>query len=396
MLTWGMAEKIGKVVRYRGGWRIRLPGDVDLYTHRGIEFEGKRGAERILTAIRERLVRGELLANVIDDFRAPRRAHHTVERWARRFLEDMERRVARVDRSPTYLAELRRWAADHWRPIYGRTVFELDTSHVVELERALEDRGLHPNTVTKCLGGLHRALTFAEEHLPQRRGFRVPRFPRRSKELYRPTVPTVELRDQVLRQIPEDRRGVFLAMRLAIRPSEARAFDVADYDFTTRVLDVRWGMQGQSHLARRGPTKERTWRLVQVDHELAAWIEKHVPPARRLEGGPLFRHPEARRRKGSSDRWTTSSLEDQWRRACAATGVRLRLYASTKHATLSHMVRSGATLYAAQHAAGHADPKSTQLYARLEPVTLAEVFQLPGGAGAVQLPQRSKKPKRGR
>lgn len=383
MMTWGMAERIGKVVRYRGGWRIRLPGNVDLYTHRGIVFEGERGARRILTAIRERLVRGELLANVIDDFRAPRRAHHTVERWAKRLLEDMERRVARIDRSPNYLAELQRWHEDHWRPIYGKTVFELDTSHVVALERALEDRGLHPNTVTKCLGGLHRVLTFAEENLPTKRGFRVPRFPRRSRELHHPTVPTIQLRDQVMAQIPEERRGIFLAMRLAIRPGEARAFDLSDYDFATHVLDVRWGMQGQTHLARRGPTKERTWRLVQADGELAAWLAQHVPKGRRLEGGPLFRHPEARRRKGSSDRWTMSSVEDEWGRACTAVGVNLRLYASTKHATLSHMVRHGATLYAAQHAAGHADPKSTQLYAKLEPITMAEVFGLPG-AGPVR------------
>ncbi len=370
-----MAEKIGRVEPYRGGWRIRLPR-VDLYTHRGIRFEQKRDAARVLTAIRERLVRGEQLPNIVDDFRAPRRAHHTVERWARRFLEDMTRQVALVKRSPTYLAELRRWYADHWRPIYGVPVFELDTSHVVALERELEARGLHPNTVTKCLGGLHRVLTFAEENLPTKRGFRVPRFPRRSHELARVEVPTVELRDRVVSLIPEDRRGIFLSMRLAIRPGEARAFDVADYDFARRVLSVRHGMQGQSHAARRGPTKERTWRLVGVDDELGAWIEEHVPAALRLEGGPLFRHPRAVHRKGATERWTTSSLEDEWRRACAAAGVRLRLYAATKHATLSHMVRQGATLYAAQRAAGHADSRSTELYAQLEPVTFAETFRL--------------------
>ena len=142
--------------------------------------------------------------------------------------------------------------------------------------------------------------------------------------------------------------------------------------------------RSSSASAPRGPTKERTWRLVEADAELAAWLEAHVPPARRLGGGPLFRHPAARRRKGSTDRWTTSSLEDEWRRACAAAGVRLRLYAATKHATLSHMVRHGATL----HAAGHADPKSTQLYARLEPVTFAEVFRLGAGARPVQPSKR--------
>jgi integrase len=108
--------------------------------------------------------------------------------------------------------------------------------------------------------------------------------------------------------IPLAGSGRGFALRLGLRPGEARALDVADFDFAHSLLDVKHAMQGQGHDARRGPTKEQTRRVVEVDTELRNWIAKHVDPLGRVEGRPPF-PPSLCTRKGSGDRRTMSSLE---------------------------------------------------------------------------------------
>ncbi len=374
-MGWDVALTKGRVVPFRSGFRVYLPRVGYVRTFRGLPIKSRDVAEQVLAHFHARLAHDPIDV-VAEEFKPPRRADHTVDRWAQRFLADFKRRTERGDRSTNSLAEYERWASDHWRPLADRTVMELEAFHVLELERALEDRDLHPNTVTKCLGGFHRLLTFAREHLPKRFGFVVPDFPRRSKRLHTPRIVALEVQDQILAAIPEDRRGIFLALRLGIRPSEGRAFNVTDYDLRAGVLDVRWAMQGQTHNARRSGTKEATRRLVEADPELRTWIERHVPRRHRLEDRPLFEHPAAAKRKGSTTRWTMSSLEYQWRKASSSIGVGwVRLYEGTKHASASAAVRSGASLYEVQRALGHKDSRSTELYAQLQPVTPAALFR---------------------
>jgi len=393
-IPWSMARRLGRVIAYRAGWRIYMPGHGYIYSHRGVPFTDRRNAQAVLDSIRTRAMRDPVDV-VVEEFRAPRRAEHTVEQWARRFLEDFRSRVERYDRSTNTLAEYERWATDHWKPLYERTVFELDRSHIHEYAATLATRGLHVNTIAKVLGGLHRLLTFVHERTPNRLGFVVPDFPRSSRLRHHPRIVALEVQDRILAAVPAERRGIFLALRLGLRPGEARALDVADYDFTRRLLDVKHAMQGQGHSSCRGPTKEQTRRIVEADAELHAWIAKYVQPAMRLEGSPLFRHPCARRRMGSTDRWTMSSLEYEWRRACETAGIAgLRLYEGTKHTSASAAVRAGVSLYAVQRALGHRDARSTELYAQLEPVVPAAIFRPTlnhdhFGAALVQHPRRS-------
>jgi len=233
-----MARRLGRVVAYRAGWRIYMPGHGYIYSHRGVPFTDRRNAQAVLDSIRTRAMRDPVDV-VVEEFRAPRRAEHTVEQWARRFLEDFRSRVERYDRSTNTLAEYERWAADHWKPLFERTVFELDRSHIHEYAATLATRGLHVNTIAKVLGGLHRLLTFVHERTPKRLGFVIPDFPRSSRLRHHPRVVPLEVQDRILAAVPADRRGIFLALRLGLRPSEARALDVADYDFARRLLDVK-------------------------------------------------------------------------------------------------------------------------------------------------------------
>lgn len=373
-----MAKKVGRVVRWREGWRIDLRafGAGYLYRTRNERFTSKRHAQSVLDGLRARLGK-ESLEVLVDEYRGPRRSEHLVPRWATRFLADYRARVERYELSPQYVAELERWAqpGGHWRHLAHLSVFEVEGSHVRELERALS-QDLHPNTVTKVLGGFHRLLAFVRENTPKRMGFVMPEFPRRRHVRHTPRVVTLEVQDAILAAIPEDRRGVFLAMRLGVRPGEARAFDVADYDFGSGLLTVAHAMQGQSHEARRAGTKESTVGVIEVDADLRGWIEAHVRPRERLESRPLFRHPKARRRKGYTDRWTTSSLSYEWRKACVAVGVvGVSMYPGTKHSSATAARRAGIPLDVIQRALRHRDARSTELYAELEPVTPAAIFR---------------------
>jgi len=61
---------------------------------------------------------------------------------------------------------------------------------------------------------------------------------------------------------------------------------------------------------------------------------------------------------------------------CECVGFeRVPLYVAMKHATLSHMVRTGSTLHEWQAAAEHKSQRSTQLYAKLGPVSPALSFK---------------------
>jgi len=368
-MPWEVAKHQGKVERWRGKWRVYLPRVGYLYNHRGVPFTSEANAQAVLDAFRIRAYQ-EGLELAAEEFKPPKRSEHTVEKWSARFLEEYRRQAKLGTRSYNSLRNVE-LCVRGWRILNGRTVLELEARHILELERSLEEAGLHPNTVSHSLRVFHRLLTFAEERLPQRFRFRPPRFPRREHVDPMPAVPTLETRDRIIAAIPEDRRGIFLAMRLALRPGEARAINTDQYDRAGRTLRVERAMQGTAASAPRRSTKEKSWRVVEVDQELADWIEAHVP--RELGVRPLFQHPDG---NTADKRWAHCALTKEWKRACERAGFApIALYIGTKHATLSHMVRTGSTLYEAQKAAGHRSSRSTELYAKLEAVSPALSFK---------------------
>ena len=92
---------------------------------------------------------------------------------------------------------------------------------------------------------------------------------------------------------------------------------------------------------------------------LQAWIERHVPKERRLEGGPLFANPRSGRR------WAPTSLRRIWFSACGKVGVHgVSIYEGTKHSMATEAVRRGVSERALQVFLGHADIRSTRRYAR--------------------------------
>jgi integrase len=204
---------------------------------------------------------------------------------------------------------------------------------------------------------------------------RLPEFPEIPVDEYTPTIISGETQDLVLQAIPEDRRGGFLAAaRLGLRPGEIRALDVSDYH--EGWVTISKAVKGPSaHAPVRG-TKTRKVRRLPVGEDLRDWIERRlasVTAQDRIRGpSPLFLNPTGR---SADRRWTANALREEWNRACAQVGVRVRMYEGTKHAFASDALRRNVPKEKLQKFLGHADARSTDRYAKLADGALVDVLR---------------------
>lgn len=81
---------------------------------------------------------------------------------------------------------------------------------------------------------------------------------------------------------------------------------------------------------------------------------------------PLFRNPLARSAEG---RWTLDALEHAWNRAAESVGESINLYNETKHTFATTMLQAHGK-HVVQALLGHADVRSVDYYAGVEPGTL--------------------------
>ncbi len=111
---------------------------------------------------------------------------------------------------------------------------------------------------------------------------------------------------------------------MGLRPGEARALEISKYRDGWLIVDR--AMKGHGPNAPIRGTKTGKAKRLPVSEELQTWIAKHVDPAGRLRGTPLFVNP----RRGT--RYSHSALRDIWKRATTAVGIEgVGLYEGTKH-----------------------------------------------------------------
>lgn len=298
-----------------------------------------------------------------------------LERWAERWLEALERQVAAGERSPTYTRRLRDFVKRDWSPLYGQSIHTVGLLQLEDFAHALrEDHGA--TTVWHIMSALRTCLRW----VAKRSGgtYHAPDFPELRRGAFEPRVLEPEQQAAVLEQIDVAQRGVFLALAdLMIRPGEARALDVGDYDFRAHELEVGHAIQGSRKDARRGPTKGRDRRLLLASDRLAAWLEERVSAEQRLRGGPLFANPLAR---GDDPRWPESTLRHVWEAAAERAGFKCGLYVGTKHSTSTWLRRAGLSLDELGLAMGHRwatrEKQVTAGYARPPRLANANVVRL--------------------
>jgi integrase len=340
--------------RIRG---VRLPG-----SDTSIPFREREWAEEVLAAIERDITSRGLPVEVALAPYLPGRAR--VSKRLSAWLDMLQDLVDAGDRSPTYLRELRRYArkGGEFEFLADRSVHDIQYGDIEDWMKWLRERGLAPTTVANVVSSFRTFMGW----LARRREIgRIPEFPPLPRSRHRPRLLTLEEQDRVLEQIPVERRGIYLAMTdLMIRPGEARALNVGDYDWDSGELRVYAAMKGLLSDAPRRGTKEDDFRLLGATGRLSAWLDEQVPKMARLNPVlPLFRNPNAR---AQDRRYIHHVIRTGWNRAVKAAGLEpVALYEGTKHSTASALINAGVRLEVIQAACGHADRRSTERYAKL-------------------------------
>jgi len=165
----------------------------------------------------------------------------------------------------------------------------------------------------------------------------------------------------VIAEIPERKRGIFLAMRLgAPRPNMAMEILAQDFDRKAGMLSLHRARKGRTVDSRIGSTKTRIAWTIPVDQELADWIENWVPKEAFLQGRLLFENPDTTNTRKA---WTESRLRTTWQKASKkALGRHVGMYAALKHCFATSAIACGAAESDLKSYLGHKDAKSTRRY----------------------------------
>jgi integrase len=195
------------------------------------------------------------------------------------------------------LADISWWA--------DRSLSEIDLLAVDEWARWLASkRKLSPKSIKNALGAFRTFLRWLRR---MERLDRVPEFPVVHVPDHSPTIISPRTQALVLAEIPHERRGVFFALCHGVRPGEARALDLGDFQERDGVagLLVRKAMTGRAASAPRLGTKTGDASWVPIDDELLEWIGWRLDQRGGVWDAPaLFPNPGQRRRENPDRRWT--------------------------------------------------------------------------------------------
>ncbi len=339
-----------------------------VWSHRGIRITDEATARRVLEAIRSKVAEGRPLDEVIAEYLPTDAKPNRIPTWIARWLEVKRAETEAGERSPTYLRELERYArpGGYFSFFNERSIHELTYGHLEDWSLSMARDQLSPKTRQNALGAFRSFLRWLKRREVL---LKVPETPAVKVDEYLPRVLSIEDQDRVLREIPDEERGIVLALaHLGIRPGEARALDVADYQDGWLTVDK--AVKGPGADAPIRGTKTGKGKRLPGSDELREWIERHVDRVGRLSGAPLFVNPR------TGKRFTHYALRDTWRRATEAVGLEgVRLYEGTKHTMATDAIRRGVSEHALQTFLGHADARSTRRYARISEHALIAVLR---------------------
>jgi integrase len=368
---------------YYGRWRthdgrhlnrrvgpIRAPGDSDGLTRSQAERQFRRMQEA-----------EDLAPRPARDARVP-----TLNEAGRSLRERLELRGLRK----SYRENCEYMQRVHIAPLLGdRKVSDLERGDIEALARALLERGLAPKSVRNILGHLHAIFEHAIDRgwvreNPVRRAEK----PGRRRAGANPDLQflTVVELEAVIRTIPDEvvlrkpaptRRGrpgpapppspdvlgpvlrviIRTAAMTGLRQSELRGLRWRDIDWASQRIRVRntfvrseHSSEGKSELSTRRSVPMAT----RLARELEAWSRR---TAYRAEDDLVFAHPH----KGTP--LDGSKLSKRFKAACADAGVRPIRFHDLRHTFATRLAASGAPIRTIQEFLGHADSKTTQIYA---------------------------------
>jgi integrase len=283
----------------------------------------------------------------------------------------------------------------HISPRLGAlAVTDVTTAHVEAVASAMLADGLSPKTIRNVVSFLHSILEHAVERgwTHENAARRASRPGRRRKGDANPDLHflTLDELDAVLRAIPDEvvvrtpapsrrgRRGpapppppdvlgpvlrvvVLAAAMTGLRQSELLGLRWRDVDWSAQRIRVRNTFVRGEH-STDGRSDLSTRRSVPMADRLAGELDRWSQRTEYHGDGDLvFAHPQT----GSPlDR---SKVTKRFKAACRAAGVREVKFHDLRHTFATRLAASGQPLRTIQEFLGHADSKTTQIYAHYAP-----------------------------
>ena len=183
-------------------------------------FKTREEAMDALHYIRGEVAKGVPLVSVLETFR-PTGAYQVLA-CAERFVQHQREQANAGEISHKSADSLAGQIRNHWRPKWeGVSVFEVTTARLDDWAREMRRGGLSPAMTVNVLSGMRSMMRWMRR---RQELSAVPDFPSIKVPEHAPKLLSCEQQNAVLAKIPEQHRGIFLALAdLMLRPNEARA-----------------------------------------------------------------------------------------------------------------------------------------------------------------------------
>jgi len=322
-------------------------------------------ADRLLSRIRARVEDGQHLDVVLGLLRPD--GSMAVEKRCEAWLVEKRRQAAAGTITRPSLERIEGEVRRYWKPWEGVPVRAIRAGHVADwctwlAEHERNKKRMAPSTVRCIAWGFHAFLQWLND---REEIDRVPKMPSLRVPEPSPRLISEATQEAVLAAIPEAGRGVYLLLvDLAVRPNEARAVALADFerdDAGQPWVTIRRAKKGPRASDPIGPTKTGTVRRIPATERVMAWLTAHADADQPL--APVF---------GPLSSW---ALNREWKAACVRAGVpEVPVRMSTRHSTATRWRREG-TLDNVRLMLGHTDSKITERYARPDRAQLVEMVR---------------------
>ncbi len=327
--------------------------------------------------------------------RTPRPARGAVVPTVDEVTDSLRQRLRLRGARPSYLEGIESMQRVHISPRLGATpVTDIRTAKVEALAGAMLADGLSPKTVRNVMTFLHSVFEHAldRELILENPVRRATRPGRRRAGDSNPDLQflTIEELDAVIRAIPDEvvlrppapqRRGrpgpapppppdvfgpvlrvlVLTAAMTGLRQGELLGLRWRDVDWSVQRIRVRNTYVRGKH-STDGKSDLSTRRSVPMSDRLAGELDRWS--RRTIYGGDqdlVFAHPH------TGNPLDRSKVTRRFQDACRAAGVRPVRFHDLRHTFATRLAASGQPMRTIQEFLGHADSKTTQIYAHYAP-----------------------------
>jgi integrase len=338
-VRWAAVAKLGRIRERTRAKSSRIEFYLDfrpygrVWANRGVPLTDRDGARRLLEFIRGEIAECGDPEGVLARYQSAKAKANLVPTRLERWLEVRKHHASEGETlSPTTIAEYIRYSKPegHFTFFEDVSIHEITYGMLEDFDIWLASRNLGPKTRRNVLSAFLTFLKWLRQRGEIREvpAYRLPRPPEHEPQLLGPAEQW-----RVLQTMPENERGIFLAMALmGLRPGEARALDVADVHDGWLTVDRAVKGKGASSPIRG--TKTGKPKTLPMPEDVSAWIERNVATAGRLVRAPLFPNPS------TGNRWNHQALNRAWNRAVAAAGLpAVPLYEGTKHSFATEAIR---------------------------------------------------------